>query len=379
MTGDTMKLLIATPLYPPYIGGPATYTKLLERELPSRGFSVHVVSFSGVRRLPKIIRHLVYLYRLLRAGRKADALYALDPVSVGLPTLITARILRKRFFLRVAGDYAWEQANERYGVMDTPDAFVLRDTNSFPFPITVLAHIERFVAQRAEKIIVPSRYLGGVIAHWGVDARKVHVVSNGIEKMKRESEKDSMRQLLNFRGKFIISSGRLIPLKGFDALVEVFPEIRKTFPDARLLIAGDGPERARLESLVVEKGIEDSVSISKPLPHDVLLRYVETADVLVANALHETFPHQVLEAMAVRTPVVATRVGGIPEIIEDGKDGILIPFGDRTALVKAILSVLGDEARSRSLVRGAEEKVSRFAPGPFIDTLAGLLGGAERK
>ena len=374
-----MRLLIATPLYPPDIGGPATYTKLLERELPSRGFSVRVVPFSGVRRFPKIIRHLVYLYRLLRAGKSVDVLYALDPVSVGLPTLIASRLLRKSFFLRVAGDYAWEQANERYGVIDTPDVFVLRDSNSFPFPITILAHIERLVAQRAEKIIVPSRYLKGVIERWGVDAWRVHVIPNGIEKTKRESERDSMRQLLNFRGKFIISSGRLIPLKGFDTLIEIFPEIRRMFPDARLLIAGDGPERARLESLVAEKGIEDAVSISKPLPRDVLLRYIEAADVLVANALHETFPHQVLEAMAVRTPVVATRVGGIPEIIENGKDGILVPFGDRKALVKAVLSVLGDEARSHSLVHGAEEKVNRFAPGPFIDTLAGLLSGAERK
>lgn len=368
-----MRLLIATPLYPPDIGGPATYVKLLERELPSRGFSVSVIPFSSVRRLPKGIRHLAYLWKLCRAGKGADAVYALDPVSVGLPALIAAKILRKRFFLRVAGDYAWEQANEHYGVMETPDVFVRRDVNDFPFPVVVLALVERLVARSAVAVVVPSHYLADVIVHWGVGRKKIHVVPNGIERVPRASERNNLRQLIGFDGKLVVSAGRLISLKGFGGLIEVFPEVRRAYPDARLFIVGDGPERGHLEALVDSAGLNDAVTISKSLPREVLLRYVEAADVLVVNALHETFPHQVLEAMAVRTPVVATRVGGIPEIITDGENGILVPFGDRRALVKSILSILGDESRSRALTRSAEEKVGRFAPGPLVDALSKIL------
>ncbi len=372
-----MKLLIATPLYPPDIGGPATYVKLLERELPARGFALTVVPFTSVRRFPKIIRHLVYLYRLLRAGKGVDAFYALDPVSVGLPALLAAKLLRKRFFLRVAGDYAWEQANERYGVMETPDVFVRRDVNDFPLPVVILATVERLVARGAIAVVVPSRYLADVIVHWGVERGKIHVVPNGIERVPRASERSSLRQLIGFDGKLVVSAGRLIPLKGFSGLIEAFPEVRRVHHGARLLIVGDGPERNRLEALVDSAGLGESVTVSKSLPREVLLRYVEAADVVVVNALHETFPHQVLEAMAARTPVVATRVGGIPEIITDGEDGVLIPSGNRKALVGAILSILGDEERSRALTRSAEERIGRFAPGPLVDALSKVLAGTR--
>ncbi len=102
-----MKVVIATGLYPPDIGGPATYTKFLERHLPRFGVDFSVVSFSTVRRYPRIIRHIIYFVRLLKAGWSADILYALDTVSVGIPTALASAVLRRKFYLRVPGDYAW--------------------------------------------------------------------------------------------------------------------------------------------------------------------------------------------------------------------------------------------------------------------------------
>ncbi len=82
-----MKILIATGIYPPDIGGPATYSKLLKDELPGRGIDVQVLSFGQVRHLPKIIRHFSYLLKILKLGRGVDVIYAQDPVSVGFPAL----------------------------------------------------------------------------------------------------------------------------------------------------------------------------------------------------------------------------------------------------------------------------------------------------
>ena len=79
------KVLIATGLYPPEIGGPATYTKLLETRLPEYGFEISVLPFSSVRHLPKIIRHAAYFLKCLSRARAADIVFAQDPVSVGLP------------------------------------------------------------------------------------------------------------------------------------------------------------------------------------------------------------------------------------------------------------------------------------------------------
>ncbi len=108
-----MRLLIATPLYPPDVGGPATYAKILEETLPSRGIAVTVVSFGSVRHLPSGVRHLRYFLNVLSVARKADIVLALDPVSVGLPALLAVRLLRKRFAVKVVGDFAWEQYMQR--------------------------------------------------------------------------------------------------------------------------------------------------------------------------------------------------------------------------------------------------------------------------
>ena len=106
---NNKKILLATGLYPPESGGPATYTKVLYDELPGVGIGVAVVKFSAVRKFPVIIRHLVYVYLLLKKTASADYIYAMDPVSVGLPAYIASVVSRKPLVLKVVGDYAWEQ------------------------------------------------------------------------------------------------------------------------------------------------------------------------------------------------------------------------------------------------------------------------------
>ena len=106
---NKMKILLATPLYPPEIGGPSTYTKMLEENLPEHDIELVVVPYGQVRKYPKIIRHLIFTYKLIRSSRSCNFIYALDPVSVGLPALLASRIVRKPFMLRVPGDYAWNK------------------------------------------------------------------------------------------------------------------------------------------------------------------------------------------------------------------------------------------------------------------------------
>ena len=107
------RLVVATPLYPPDLGGPATYSYLLEQELPKRGITIELVKFADVRHLPKLVRYLAYFFNVLKALRTKDAVLALDPVSVGLPSMLAARVARKPLFLKVGGDYAWEQGTQR--------------------------------------------------------------------------------------------------------------------------------------------------------------------------------------------------------------------------------------------------------------------------
>ena len=116
-----MKVLLAAALYPPQEGGPATYTKLLVDELPARGVETSLVLFRSVLGYPPGIRHMLYMWKLWRASRDADLVYAQDPVSVGLPAALVTFFLRKPLVIKVVGDHVWEQGTQRFGVMQTLD------------------------------------------------------------------------------------------------------------------------------------------------------------------------------------------------------------------------------------------------------------------
>ena len=118
-----MKLLIATPLYPPEIGGPATYTKFLEGNLPRDQFEIEVVRFDEVKHLPYLIRHVAFFWKVFRRAKNADIVYALDPLGVGLPAGCAAKLRSKKFLLRIAGDRAWETAQQKFGITESLDTF----------------------------------------------------------------------------------------------------------------------------------------------------------------------------------------------------------------------------------------------------------------
>ena len=117
------KIVVAAGLYPPDIGGPATYARMIETGLPNHHIDIIIVPFGKVRHLPKIIRHIAYMRLLYRASKTCDALYALDSVSVGVATYAVSLIRRKKFFIRLGGDYAWEQGRQRFGVTQTLDVY----------------------------------------------------------------------------------------------------------------------------------------------------------------------------------------------------------------------------------------------------------------
>ena len=96
-----MKVLIVTPLYPPEIGGPATYTAALKRHLGSLGFNLTILPFSRVRVYPKVFRHLLFTYQIWKKSKGVDLVYAQDPVSVGFPVFLACRLRKKKFILRI--------------------------------------------------------------------------------------------------------------------------------------------------------------------------------------------------------------------------------------------------------------------------------------
>lgn len=367
-----LKVLIATGIYPPDIGGPATYSKLLFEELPQHEISVNVVSFGSVRRLPKIVRHMAYFGLVAYRGIKVDVVFAQDPVSVGLPALMAAKLLRKRFILKVVGDYAWEQGVLRFGIGDSLDSFS-RVKRGYPFFVRLLKFVQTFVARRSEKIIVPSEYLKTVLSNWGISKKQISVIYNAFEVPDNIANRDVLRQLMQLNNKVIISVGRLVPWKGFKTLIEIMPQLVGEFPNITLFIVGSGPQEKILEDLIEHHNLQNHVRLVGQLDHETLMRYLKASDLFVLNTFYEGFSHQLLECMALEVPIVTTEVGGNPELIEHKKNGLLVPFNDKTQLRKNISSALRDTTLSNKMVKNARSKVRQFNTEAMITQLLKIL------
>lgn len=158
----------------------------------------------------------------------------------------------------------------------------------------------------------------------------------------------------------IINVANLFPMKGQEWLLRALPEVLERFPKTRCVLIGDGPERTPLETLAKELAIGDNVlfagSASSPW------RLARGNDIFVLPSLSEGFGLAILEAWARGLPVIASRVGGIPEVVEDGRTGLLVAPRDRRALVQAVVKLLCDPALAGRLAdQGRRALPARFS------------------
>lgn len=365
-------ICVATPLYAPDIGGPATHVALLEYSLPRDQYELRIVKFSDVRYLPKIVRHIVYMARVIRAAKTARFVYALDPISVGFPALLAARALQKPFVLRVGGDYAWEQGVQRFGVNETLDEFVTHPQPSFP--VRLLQRLQSYVARRAHTVVAPSEYLAGIITTWGVPVSRIKVIYSQPEFAGSMLSRSDARKKLNIREdeELVVSAGRLVPWKGFEGVVDAVSRIRADRP-VRLVIAGDGPARGELEAHVQFNRAEGFVTLLGQIPQQELTTWLAAADMTVLNTKYEGLSHLLLEAFVTRTPVITTPVGGNTELIEDEKTGLLVPYNDVDALAASITRLLLDRRFAAQLAEGAAASLERFSKDKALEQLDTLF------
>lgn len=356
-----MKLLIAAGLYPPDIGGPAVYTALIEEELPKQGIAVKVLPFRSVRHLPFGLRHLVYFWKCLCSAVGQDAIYAQDPVSVGLPAALVSILTGRRFLIRIAGDYAWEQSVQRFGVNDSIDDFQNRH---YGWRTEFLRRLQRWVVNQAETVITPSLYFQKLVQGWVRQPAKVITIYNGIR------NKHIKPKNLGKRRPIILSAGRLVPWKGFGTLIELMREL----PGWRLVIVGDGPEQHNLTLKIKNLALEDRVVLAGSVPRESMEQYLSDAAVFVLNTSFESFSFQVVEAMAAGVPVVTTKIGNLKEIIEDGKEGLLVEPNNKKQLAEAIqrFDVYNEDFRLQ-VIRSALSKAEQFSLEKTVSALSSVL------
>lgn len=373
-----MKILIITGIFPPDIGGPATYVPVIAEALTERGHRVRVITLSDVseeddgqrpypvvrikRSLWRPVRMALTIAAICRYGITADVLFV---NGLALEAALANLLLRKPLVQKVVGDLAWERAHSCGKIKDNLEIF---QQKKYSIDVNVVKFLQSWWSKRCSIIITPSVYLKKIVVGWGVAENVIELIYNSVSFKKENVDITHIKKKDNDK-KIVLSIGRLIPLKNFDDLIIVTSIIK----NIRLLIIGEGPYRSTLERLINYYNINERVHLIGALPLSRVLGYLAQSDVFVINSLHETFPHVVLEAFAAGVPVIATKVGGIPEIVFNHINGLLIPPNDRNALMFAIKSIIKNARLREKLIDGGKKTLEKFSNSQMIEKTEKVL------
>lgn len=244
-----------------------------------------------------------------------------------------------------------------YRAAKSTRASLVATAHSWPGKSPILrlyALLDRVMLRWFDHICAVSSKVADDLCRFHVSNEIITVVENGIDIGQLSGGRPVLREELGLRENPLVGFvGRLAPEKGLEYLLRAAAGMLNTLPTAKVILAGDGPKRSALEKLARQLGIEKSV-IFLGRRSDLESIYA-SFDVFVLPSLNEGMPLAVLEAMAAKKPVVATRVGAIPKMVKDQQTGLLVDAGDITGLQSAISLLLGRRDLCRTFGQSGHE------------------------
>jgi glycosyltransferase involved in cell wall biosynthesis len=246
---------------------------------------------------------------------------------------------------RVLAEYRFDLIDAHYFYPDGVAAVLLGRRFGKPVVITALGTdvnlIPRYrlprqmilwAARHAAGMITVARALKDKLVSLGVPAGRIEVLRNGVDlQLFRPIDRESWRRRLGFRRTTLLSVGNLVPLKGHDLAIRAL----RLLPEMELVVIGDGPERAALGSLARESAVSDRVTFVGVMVQEELRHYFGAADALVLASSREGWANVLLESMACGTPVIASKVGGTPEVVTAPEAGVIMAERTPEALAEA--------------------------------------------
>ena len=310
-----MKLVIATPLYPPEIGGPATYAKELNERFMASGTDVALVKFSDVLRHPKFLRHIVYFWRVCRAAREADVVLAFDTWSTGVPAILATKVRGKKILVRIGGDFLWETYVQRTHKLIKLSAFyTTKRTLSFKEHLIFMG--ARLLAKHADAIVFNTAWQKDLWEKiYGFDQKRASVIENAYP---------TEREAPPAKGRVFVAAGRASLLKNVETLETVFTDLKRVFPD-----------------------IELDNRILPPSEHESRIR---DAYAVVISSVSEISPNTAIDAIRHGKPFIMPYDSGVRDRLAGA--GIFVDTLDASALRRSMETLLdaGEYARARTRV-----------------------------
>jgi glycosyltransferase involved in cell wall biosynthesis len=376
-----VRVLVVSGIWPPDVGGPASHAPDVARFLTGRGHEVEVITTAAAapvgeaypvrwvsRRLPKGAIHLRTAALVRARARRADVVYTTGMFGRSSAGALVARC---PYVVKLTADPAFERSRRRGLVAGDVEEF--QGGGGGP-AARVLRRARDFELRRAAHVFCPSAYLRALVLSWRVAPERVSVLPNPTPELPDLPARDELKRSFGLDGATLAFAGRLTAQKSLGRALEAIAAAE----GVRLVIAGDGPDRATLEGRARELGIADRVSFLGAQPRARIVELFRAADGTILSSSWENFPHTVVEALAVGTPVLAMEAGGVAEVVRDGVNGLLVAPGDTAALAEAVRRYFAD-AELRERLRGAAaSSVSDYAPERVLGELESTLRRVAR-
>jgi glycosyltransferase involved in cell wall biosynthesis len=321
-------------------------------------FKIGNISFNNTRGKTKFDYFLSFIFKfelaIIFRPTVSVCLGTINLVPFGMASVLT----RSKFIPVITGEVG-------YSLKDIPRPFR-----------RIFKSLSKAIFQRSHIILsINSSIKKELGDDYQISPEKVLVYKYKISSMFNPQVPKDLKTMLNPNGPIILTISRVSPEKGLHFLIDALKIVSEEFPNVKVVVKGSSNKKYEmfLKELVKKYGLQPNIAFLGFSPYAEISRYIACADLFVLPSISEGTPVSVLEAMATGIPVVSTRVGGIPELIKDDYNGLLVQPGDTKALAEAIIRILSDKSLANRLSKTALETTHKIQENDFEKILSDAL------
>ncbi|MBN1785137.1 MAG: glycosyltransferase family 4 protein [Candidatus Bathyarchaeota archaeon] len=361
------RVCLVTHYFPPHKGGIEQVSFEQSRRLTEMGYQIDVLTSKFEGRNTNPIKGIkIYHYPSLNVAKRFGVPY---PIISFKAYKIFTKIIGNCDLVHAHGHVYMASYLAGRVAKKLKKPFIVTQHNTFIDYRSFLNIVEELndqiigksILKNADKITTVSKETMKYVLRLGADKIKTQVIYNGvdIDTFRPENKQESRTKLgLPKDRKIVLSVRRLVYKNGLGTLIESVPKITQQHPNVLFILAGKGPSRKLIQDRIKELGISQNITLAGFVPDELLPVYYNAADIfMLPSASGEGLPLVLLEAMACGLPVIATAVGGTPEILKHKKNGILVPPINPEAMAKATTKLLSETKLGKKISKEARRNI----------------------